>query len=80
MKSELCIKSGYSFLSSTLKIDTLINYAIDNNYDSLGLVDHNVMYGVKEFYDKCIKNNIKPIIGVEFEVEDFKKHGFLVSP
>jgi len=71
MKSELCIKSGYSFLSSTLKMDTLINYAMNNGYDSLGLVDHNVMYGVKEFHDKCLKNNIKPVIGVEFDVEDF---------
>ena len=71
MKTELCIKSGYSFLSSTLKIDTLIRYALDHNYTCLGLVDHNVMYGVKEFYDKCINNNIKPIIGLELEVEDF---------
>ncbi len=71
MKTELCIKSGYSFLSSTLKIDTLISYALDNKYTCLGLVDHNVMYGVKEFYDKCISNDIKPIIGLELDVEDF---------
>ena len=71
MKAELCIKSGYSFLSSTLKIDTIINYALNNNYDCLGLIDHNVMFGIKEFVDKCNKNNIKPIIGVELDVEDF---------
>lgn len=71
MKSELCIKSGYSFLSSTLSIDKLVDYALNNNYDCLGLMDHNVMYGVKEFYDKCINNKIKPLIGVEFDVEDF---------
>ena len=53
MKCELCVKSGYSFLSSTLRMDKLIKYAKDNNYDSLGLMDKNVMFGVKEFYDKC---------------------------
>ena len=71
MKCELCIKSGYSFLSSTLRMDKLIKYAKENKYDSLGLMDRNVMFGVKEFYEGCKQNNIKPIIGVEFDVEDF---------
>ena len=71
MKCELCIKSGYSFLSSTLRVDKLLDYAKNNNYDSLGLMDKNVMFGVKEFYEGCKANNIHPIIGVEFDVEDF---------
>ena len=71
MKAQLCIKSGYSFLSSTLKIDDIISYAKENEYTILGLMDHNVMYGSKEFYDKCIQNDIKPIIGIELDVEDF---------
>jgi len=71
MKCELCVKSGYSFLSSTLSIDKIINYALTNNYKALALMDKNVMFGVKEFYSKCKANNIKPLIGVEFDVEDF---------
>ena len=71
MKANLCVKSGYSFLSSTLKIDDIISYALENDCDYMGLMDHNVMYGVKEFYDKCVANNIKPIIGLELDVEDF---------
>ena len=71
MKCELCIKSGYSFLSSTLRVDKLLDYAKNNNYDSLGLMDKNVMFGAKEFYEGCKANNIHPIIGVEFDVEDF---------
>ena len=71
MKCELCIKSGYSFLSSVLKIDTLIEYALNNDYKTLGLVDKNVMFGAKEFYEKCKAKDIKAIIGVEFDVEDF---------
>ena len=71
MKCELCVKSGYSFLSSTLRIDKLLSYAKENKFTSLALVDKNVMFGVKTFYDGCKSNNIKPIIGVEFDVEDF---------
>jgi len=70
MKGELCIKSGYTFLSSTLKIEDIIDIAKKNNCDYLGLVDKNVMFGSMEFYKACVKNNIKPIIGVEFELSN----------
>lgn len=70
MKGELCLKSGYSFLSSTLKIEDIINVGINRKYDYLGLIDKNIMFGCKEFYYACLKNNIKPIIGVEFEIDD----------
>ena len=43
MKCELCVKSGYSFLSSTLRVDKLIAYASSNNFDYLALVDKNVI-------------------------------------
>ena len=68
MRGDLCIKSGYTFLSSTLKIEDIINHAINNKYDYLGLIDKNVMFGAMEFYNACISSNIKPIIGLEVEV------------
>ena len=70
MKGELCVKSGYTFLSSTLKIEDIINIAKNNNYDYLGLIDKNVMFGCMEFYNECVKNNIKPLIGVEIELSN----------
>ena len=60
----LYIKSDNSLLKSLIKIDDLIAYAINNNIKSLALTD-DTMYGVLEFYIKCKKNNIKPIIGLE---------------
>lgn len=60
----LYIKTEYSLLSSLIKIDDLIEFAKANNYSSLTITDSN-MFGVMEFYQKCIKNNIKPIIGLE---------------
>ena len=60
----LYIKSDNSLLKSLIKIDDLIAYAINNNIKSLALTD-DTMCGVLEFYIKCKKNNIKPIIGLE---------------
>ena len=64
MISPLFIKTENSLLSSLIKIDDLINYAIDNKIEALTITDDN-MYGALEFYIKCKKNNIKPIIGLE---------------
>jgi len=60
------VKTTYTFLSSVITIDDLINYAKVNNLDSLFICDKN-MYGVMEFILKCQSNNIKPIIGVDFD-------------
>ncbi len=62
-------KSNYSLLSSLLKIDDIVKYAIDNNISSIALTDTN-MYGVMEFIKKCESNNIKPIIGLNIVLED----------
>ena len=60
------IKTTYTFLSSVIEIDDLINYAKSNNLDALFICDKN-MYGVMEFILKCQSNNIKPIVGVDFD-------------
>lgn len=70
MKGELCVKSGYSFLSSTLKIEDIISISKSKNYGYLCLMDSNVMYGCMEFYKACITNNIKPLIGMEIELDN----------
>ena len=64
-------KSNYEMLSSLLKIDDIVNYAKNNNISSIALTDSN-MYGTMEFIKKCESNNIKPIIGLEVILNDFK--------
>ena len=66
--------SNYTLLSSLLKIDDLIEYAINNNLPSIALTDTN-MYGTMEFIKKCEKSNIKPIIGLNLKQE---KYNYLV--
>ncbi|CAM9138110.1 DNA polymerase III subunit alpha [Mycoplasma marinum] len=69
---NLHANTEYSLLESTIKIDSLIEYAKNNELSSLAITDHNVMYGVAEFVKKCQKNNIKPIIGLDLDVQDFR--------
>lgn len=71
MYTPLYIKTDNSLLSSLINIDKLIKYALKNNISSLSITDNN-MYGVIEFYNKCIINNIKPIIGLELTIENKK--------
>ena len=63
-------KSNYTLLSSLLKIDDIINYAKNNSLSSISLTDNN-MFGTMEFIHKCQKENIKPVIGLEINLEDF---------
>ena len=68
MYTPLYIKTNNSLLTSMIKIDELVNFAKKNNIKALTITDNN-MYGVMEFYKACIKENIKPIIGLEVEIE-----------
>ena len=63
--APIYVKTVYTFLSSLITVDDLINYAKDNNYQELCICDDN-MYGVMEFITKCKSNNINPIVGVDF--------------
>jgi DNA polymerase III subunit alpha len=65
---HLQVSSAYSLLSSTASIKTLVHKAVQNNYRAMAITDRNVMYGVIPFYQECLKNNIKPIIGMTADV------------
>ena len=69
MYTPLYVKTNYFLLSSLIKIDDYIEYAKKNNYSSIAITDNN-MFGVMEFYKKCINNNIKPIIGLELDINN----------
>ncbi len=67
----LNIKTNYELLSSIIKIDDLINYALKNNINVLGITDSN-LFSFMEFYESCKKNNIKSVIGIDLEVNDIR--------
>ncbi|MEI6835740.1 MAG: DNA polymerase III subunit alpha [Candidatus Falkowbacteria bacterium] len=55
----------YSLLDGLTQLDELINRAKSEGSPAVAITDHGTMYGVIEFYQKCKKAGIKPIIGVE---------------
>ncbi len=65
----LNIKTEYDLMNSLIKIDDLISFALKNDINCLGISD-STMFGTMEFINKCISNNIKPIIGVELNIEN----------
>jgi len=62
---HLHVHSHYSLLDGLSKIDELVSKASQDEMPALALTDHGVMYGAIEFYQKCKKAGIKPIIGCE---------------
>ncbi len=70
--TSLHTNTEYSLLESTIKIDSLISFALEKGLESLAITDRNVMFGVAEFVAKCNKNGIKPIIGIDLDVEDYR--------
>jgi len=71
---HLHVHSHYSLLDGVGKIDELINMAKEHNAPAIALTDHGAMYGAIEFYQKCLRAGIKPIIGVEFYVAPNSRH------
>jgi DNA polymerase-3 subunit alpha len=66
--THLHTHSHYSLLAALPKIDDLVAEAKKNGMNALALTDNGNLYGAIEFYKACEKNQIKPIIGVDFFV------------
>jgi DNA polymerase-3 subunit alpha len=57
--------SHYSLLDGLPNINELVKTAKKRGFSALALTDHGNMYGAIEFYEACLKEEIKPIIGME---------------
>ncbi|MCI6753891.1 PHP domain-containing protein [Galactobacillus timonensis] len=64
MSVHLFVRSCYSLLDSTVRIEELVHLAKAMGYHSLALTDHNVLYGLPAFEAACRKEGIKPIFGM----------------
>lgn len=64
MYVPLKVTTDYSLLKSTIKIDDLISFLNQNHITTCAICDE-FLYGTMEFYNKCLQNNIKPLIGLE---------------
>ena len=60
--------SHYSLLNALPKIDDLVDEVKKNDMPAVALTDAGNLYGAIEFYQRCKKKGIKPILGVDFYV------------
>ena len=64
----------YSLLDGLTQIGDLVNFVKEQGSPAVAITDHGVMYGAIEFYQKCKKAGIKPIIGVEMYLAAGSRH------
>ena len=62
---HLHVHSHYSLLDGLPKIKDLVKRAKESGFKAMALTDHGNLYGAIEFYQACLKEEIKPIIGCE---------------
>ncbi len=65
---HLHVHSEYSLLDGACRIKRLVSRVKELGQSAVAITDHGVMYGCVDFYNECIKNGIKPIIGCEVYV------------
>lgn len=67
MNALLKVTTDYSLLKSMIKIPELMEFCKKNNITTCGICDNN-LFGATHFYNSCISNHIKPLIGLEISV------------
>lgn len=65
------LKTENSLLQSMITIPGLISFAQEHKISTLAICD-DTMYGVMDFYQGCVKNGIKPLVGLEIKFADKK--------
>lgn len=67
--THLHVHSNFSFLDGGSGVRGLIDRAKAVGCKSLAITDHNGLYGAVRFYEYAKKVGVKPIIGVELDIE-----------
>jgi DNA polymerase-3 subunit alpha len=55
----------FSFLDGAIRIKDMVAKAVEFGMPALAITDHGGMFGVIEFYERCVAAGIKPVIGFE---------------
>ena len=69
--THLNLRTAYSLINSTINVDKLIKLAKSQKIKSLAITDYLNVFEAIKFYQKCIENKIKPIIGCQIPLKEF---------
>lgn len=65
---HLHVHTEFSLLDGLARIKKLVSMVKERGWKSIAITDHGNMFGAIKFFEECIANGIKPIIGEEFYV------------
>ena len=63
----------YSLLDGMMSVNGIVGKAKELGMNAVAITDHGNLYGAIEFYQACVQNDIKPIIGSEFYMTPFSR-------
>ncbi len=63
--THLHLHTEFSLLDGAISLTKLIDYGKTHKLKALAITDHGNIFGAVEFFQKCKKAGIKPIIGME---------------
>jgi DNA polymerase-3 subunit alpha len=69
MAVHLFVRSSFTLLDSAIRIPEMVHQAKQMGYTSIGLADHNVLYGFPTFAKACRKEQMHPLFGMEADVK-----------
>lgn len=69
MFAHLHVHSSYSFLEGLGSPAELARLAAEHGLAALALTDHRTLTGAVEFYDACLEAGVRPILGLELDVQ-----------
>ena len=69
MATHLMVRSCYTLLGSTIRVPELAIRAKELGFSAVALTDRNVLYGAARFSHACREAGIKPIFGMELDVQ-----------
>ncbi|MFO8112531.1 MAG: DNA polymerase III subunit alpha [Desulfosalsimonadaceae bacterium] len=71
---HLHVHTEYSLLDGAIRINDLIERAMECSMPAVAITDHGTMFGAMDFYLQATKAGIKPIIGCECYVAPRSRH------
>ena len=69
---HLHLHSEYSISDSLIRIEDLIKESVKNDIPAVAITDLNNIFSLVKFYKAALKNGVKPIIGIEIDLENKK--------
>jgi error-prone DNA polymerase len=69
---ELHASSAFSFLEAASLPEALVDRAAELGYPAVALIDRNGVYGIPRFHKAALAAGIRPIVGVEVTINNFR--------